>query len=85
MIHYIVSVRDRKVEVYMPPAFVAHIGQAQRGFADAVNGTKETDLAKHPEDFDLYHIGQYNDFTAEFEPVAGGPRLVCTGLDCVKG
>lgn len=56
----IFSVYDEKAQAYNTPFFQAHIGQAIRSFSDLVSDTKTT-LNKHPEDYSLYHIGDYDD------------------------
>ena len=61
-----------------------HTGQAIRSFGDAVNAKdgKHDNLSAHPEDFDLYHLGEYNDKDAVFV-LLPHPRLIAVGKDCV--
>jgi len=58
------SVFDEKAKVFSPPFFMPHNGQAMREFGDlAVD--KSTVIAKHPSDYKLYCL-------AEFDNVSGG-------------
>lgn len=84
MIQFIVSVRDRQTDTFSRPMFVAHIGAAIRSFADEINRTedKNNGLAAHPEDYDLYELGQFDDSTGAF--VSQPPRQIAIGKDCVR-
>ncbi|WNK14716.1 MAG: nonstructural protein [Microvirus sp.] len=73
-----VSVRDRAADIFGSPAFVPNLGSAIRAFGDAVNG-KDSDLSKHPEDFDLYVIGNYDDENGALE--SSDPKQVAIGKD----
>lgn len=62
------TVRDRQVDSYAQPMFVPTTGIAIRSFIDAVNTENQnSDLWKHPEDFELWHIANYDDQTGTFE------------------
>ena len=52
MRYKIVSVRDRAVDTFGQPIFVAAIGQAVRSFGDEVKNP-QSPFNKHPEDYDL--------------------------------
>lgn len=60
------SVWDEKVQAFNPPFFCQAIGQASRSMDDLVNDPQTT-ISRHPEDYSLYHVGFFNDVTAEFE------------------
>lgn len=67
MLHFIVSVKDRAADVFNRPFFVPHRNVAIRDFTDEVNRVAaDNQLNKHPDDFDLYLMGQFNDNTGEF-------------------
>jgi len=67
MLHFVVSVKDRAAEVFNRPFFVPHRNVAVRDFTDEVNrSAADNPLNKHPDDFDLYLIAQFNDITGEF-------------------
>jgi len=80
MKYVVVTVRDRTADVFGQPFFVARVGQAIRSFADEVNNaSSDSAIAKHPEDFDLYELGSFDDETATFE--CGAPRQIAIGKD----
>lgn len=61
----ILSVFDRKMNAYGDP-FPAHtVAAAIRGFTDAVNDPKSP-MHRHPEDYDLFHIAEYDTNNASF-------------------
>ena len=67
MMHYIVSVKDRAADVFNRPFFVPHRNVAVRDFTDEVNrSAADNQLNKHPDDFDLYFLGTFDDNTAVF-------------------
>lgn len=51
---------DSKSESYRPPMCYKATGEAIREFADAVNDEKSF-VAKHPADYTLFEIGEYNE------------------------
>lgn len=77
------AVRDRAVDAFLRPIFVAHIGQAKRQFRDEINRKEPgNSLNKHPEDYDLYEMGEFDENTGLF--ATGTPRMVEVGKDCVE-
>jgi len=75
-------VRDRALDSFGTPIFVASKGQAIRSFADEVNrADPNNSLNKHPEDFELFYLGEYDDESATFE--AERPQQIAVGKDCV--
>lgn len=64
----VMAVRDCKMEAYNAPFTVATVGAAIRSFTDAVNDKdNKGDIAKHAKDFDLFHLGTYDDETGKIE------------------
>jgi hypothetical protein len=64
MIQIIVSVKDRAAGAFGRPFFVPSVGIAIRSFADEVNRqADDNQMNKHPDDFDLYDLGTYDDET----------------------
>lgn len=76
----IVSLRDRKVEAFGRPVFVHTEAAAIRSLGDEVNGGGGEDLAKHPEDFDLYAIGVFDDESGIITAYEI-PRHICAASD----
>lgn len=75
-----VAIRDRAANVYGLPTFVPSLGQAVRSFSDEINRVGENNiLNRHPEDFDLYELGVYDDNSGLFESLP--PRQVAVGKD----
>lgn len=56
------AVRDRAVDSFGQPIFVRAIGEAMRSFMDELN-REGSPMGAHPEDYDLYHIGDFDDQT----------------------
>ena len=74
----IFAVRDVKSDAFGQPFVSKHVGLAVRGLTDAVNDPqKQSDIARHPEDFSLYEIGQYDDQTGTIESY-DVPKLVAS-------
>lgn len=70
------AVYDEKAEAYLPPFYVAAPGQAIRLFEDSCND-KESQFGKHPGDYKLYRVGEFDDATAEFSMEK--PALLASG------
>lgn len=62
------SVLDQKLKLWSPPMFMKHVGQAERTWQDLVN-EPESMLCKHPKDFSLYQVGEFDEETAESAPI----------------
>lgn len=84
MKYVIVSVRDRAANAFGRPFFVATRGQAIRSFSDEVNTKREGNaLQAHPEDFDLYELGVFDEDTGQFEN-NHVPTQIAVGKDVVR-
>lgn len=67
MLQFVVSVKDRAADVFNRPFFVPHRNVAVRDFTDEVNRVAaDNQLNKHPDDFDLYLLGTFDDNTGTF-------------------
>lgn len=75
------SIRDQKSEVYNSPFFKSTHGEAERDFRSACNDEK-TMIAKYPEDFDLYYIGEYDDNKGQFKPI-DTPQHILKAIACI--
>lgn len=80
MIYTVCAVRDRAVDGFGTPIFVASLGAAIRSFSDEINRSDSV-LHAHPEDYDLYHIANYDDSLGAFECFA--PRSIAVGKSSV--
>ena len=72
-----VAVRDRAANAFQQPFYVAALGQAIRAFQDGIN--RDEQMKNHPDDFDLYHLGYYDDETGLFTNLDGGPKQIAIG------
>lgn len=66
MVKKIIAVYDKKIGAYDSPFAVRHTGEAIREW-DTVVKDQNTKFGKNPEDYDLYHIADYDDITGQFE------------------
>jgi len=62
------SIRDSKSETFNTPFFKRAHGEAERDFSAVVRDNKTTP-GQFPEDYDLYHVGTYDDHTGVFHPL----------------
>lgn len=76
MILKIFSVYDSKSEAYIPPFYALTAGQAIRSFTDTVNEANHA-FNKHPADFTLFLIGEFDDAHGAVMPYAA---LINLGL-----
>ncbi len=77
------AIRDNKAEAWMTPMFFQAAGQAIRSFGDAVNDTN-TDFGKHPEDYSIWHIGNWDSRSAIFD-AEQQPTVLQQGINLVQG
>lgn len=77
----VVSVRDRAVDNFGTPFFVVSKGQAIRSFSDEINRKADDNmLNRHPEDYDLYELGEFDNDSGAFE--VSTPKMIAIGKDC---
>lgn len=63
------SIYDRKALQYHPPFYVSADGAAVRHMADAANDMQNM-IGRHPNDFVLYYVGDYDDQKGAMLPVS---------------
>lgn len=81
MIQSIVSVKDTAAQAFGRPIFVPAVAVAIRSFRDEVNRKDSSDdLSKHPEDFELYAVGEFDDATGIIT-IEETPRLLARAKD----
>ena len=79
MRHGVFAVRDTCVESLMVPMFFQNKAAAVRALADAVNKSGSDNLYyQHPEHFQLYEIGAFDDSTGLIESFVA-PEFI---VDC---
>jgi len=81
----VVAVRDGAMMAFGRPLFVPSIGVAVRSFADEVNRSAEDNqMNKHPEDFELYVLAEFEEETGVFSLPVDGVRCLARGKEYVK-
>ena len=78
MIDQIFSVFDEKAEAFLPPFYLPREAMAIRTFTDTVNNP-ESPLNRHPEDYTLFHFGQFDNVIGAFELFAS-PKPLGNGV-----
>lgn len=62
------AVQDAKAGMFNQPIFLLSDGEALRSFMDACQpGNDQSMLSRHPEDFNLFYIGEYDELTGELQ------------------
>lgn len=64
MIQFIYTIHDNKAAAYLPPFYLHNKNMAIRSFADCVQ-EEGHQFNKHPEDYSLWEIGEFDDLTGE--------------------
>lgn len=82
MIQFLVSVQDRASSTFARPFVVPHRNIAVRDFTDEVNRVDpQNPLNKHPDDYDLYFLGEFDDSTGAIS--SDGISILVRGKDVV--
>jgi len=71
---------DVKANAYMQPWFLTQTGMALRAFSDCVNDP-EHNFGRHPEDYTLFQIGDFDDQDARINWNA--PQSMGNGIEFV--
>lgn len=71
------SVFDLVAQQYGRPFFAVSDGSAIRGFSDEVNNP-ESQLYRHPDDYQLFILGEFDDASAAIS-VLDVPQLLVSG------
>lgn len=83
MKYFVFTIRDRAVNAFMQPWFSPSDGGAIRSFTDEINRAHpDNNLNKHPEDYDLYRIGMYDDQSGTIDPQL--PEMIAVGKSVLK-
>jgi len=79
-IHIAVAVKDSAVQAFNRPFFVPTVATAVRSYTDEVNrAAEDNQMYRHPEDFELWVIGAFDDEKGEFLP--SERQCVCRAKD----
>ncbi|AXL14819.1 nonstructural protein [Microviridae sp.] len=63
----IFSIYDEKAQAFITPFALPQAGMAMRTFADCCNNPEHA-FGKHPHDYTLFQIGEFDDETAAITP-----------------
>ena len=75
------TIYDVKADVYTTPFFLMNDEVAKRHVMSALQDP-ETTFFRHPADYTLYKVGEWDDQGAQLNPT-NGPQLVTTLLELV--
>lgn len=70
------SVYDSKTESYSSPLTCKSHGEALRQFADVANDNN-SNISRHPGDFSLFYIGDYDELRGTVCPLEANVNLGC--------
>lgn len=73
-----VCVFDVAAQYFHPPVFFRAPGAAVRWFQDLIANDDAKELHDHPDQFQLFHIGDFDDFSAKFVGL-DSPNLLVHG------
>lgn len=76
------TIRDAKVGVYRTVMYHVHVGDALRTFQEMANDP-QCNIAKYPDDFSLYQVGEFDEDSGQIEPMA--PKFYGTGSEFKAG
>lgn len=79
MIRKICSSYDLKACMFSQPFFAVNAGDAIRAFGDAVV-KGDSNLSSHPEDFQLFELGDYDDVKGVVSGITP-VKLLCSAID----
>lgn len=79
MKYVVLAVRDIKADAFARPMFVQSQGTGIRSFGDEVQRVAPDNLLHtHPEDFELYALGEYDEADGSFQ-LEAKPRQIAIG------
>jgi len=70
----LVAIYDKRSKEYSPPHVYVTLGVAEREFADAINDDNSK-LNKHPGDYNMQHLGEFDSETGNVTMNAQGPHI----------
>lgn len=79
----IYAIHDDKMQAFSRPLFFQNHGTAIRSFSDAIQDPK-SDYARHPSDYRLYCLGEYDDNTGIIVSLSQ-PEYVVHAIELTNG
>lgn len=83
MLQKFFGVKDLAVQAFNDPGVAGSPGGVIRAFADQANDGK-SEIARHPEDYELYELGTFDTDSGRVAPLEEGPRLLARAVDLVR-
>lgn len=77
------SIHDKAAQAFITPFFMHNKAMAIRAFADNINSTEESNLSKHPEQFSLFQVGEFEDSIGKVTEL-DKPELIASGLEVLE-
>lgn len=78
----IYAIKDKATEAFHNPFFVRARGIAMRMFMDETKN-EQSQINKHPDDFELHYIGDFNDETGQIQQT-NGTELIAKASDLIN-
>ena len=78
------SIYDSKAQAYFPPFCLHNPQMAIRQFSDMVIDP-ESRISKHPEDYTLFQLGEWDDQTSKYKISKNSPESLGNGVQFVNG
>lgn len=79
----LVALKDRATDNFGKIITVRTTGEAVRSLSDEVRNN-ESAISKHPEDYDLYLVGYFNEDTGQIHAPEEGPSVIVRAQDLTK-
>lgn len=85
MLLKVMCIYDTATEAYAPPFFCKAVGEGLRIFT-TLACDRDTNIGRHPKDFTLFLLGEFDDNAAKFE-LESTPVALATALEvsCREG
>lgn len=77
---YVYAIRDNKLGSFGIPVLIENDAVAIRQFGDIITNGGDSVMTKHPSDFTIYRLGEFDSNTGKFENV-DCPVALATGSD----
>lgn len=84
MVKRLYAIRDDKVGTFNPPCIVDNDAVAIRQFGDLVHDAKDTLITRHPDDFSIWYLAEYDDEKGLFASSVETLKVLARGSDFVK-
>lgn len=83
MILKIYSIHDQAAQAFITPFFMHNKALAIRAFSDNINSKEENNISKHPEQYSLFCLGEYDDIKGTIDAYQK-PEIIATAIELVE-